>query len=52
MAQRESHCGDAWPGVNTTVLFAARVLNLRLMGKQANVYRRFHCFDLADQLYR
>ena len=34
------------------VLFAARVLNLRLMGKQANVYRRFHCFDLADQLYR
>lgn len=29
---------------------AAGLLNLRLMRKGGNIYARFHCFDLADQL--
>jgi hypothetical protein len=29
---------------------AAGLLNLRLMRKGGNIYARYHCFDLADQL--
>jgi hypothetical protein len=29
---------------------AAGLLNLRLMRKGGNLFARFHCFELADQL--
>lgn len=32
------------------VLAAARLLNLHLMRKRANLYARYHCYDLADHL--